>query len=635
MRIFTDCLSTAHGLAGSLRLFAGTILAVATLAAAGPMGVSAAVTPELDRALSFSTYLGGSGDEGDDFGGAAVSVAVDSDGNAYVAGTTQSPDFPTTSGTRLNGKQDIFVTKFSPTGAVLYSTYVGGPCDDIARGIAVDASGNAYVTGRANAGFCLWGPSAGVLVAKLDPAGGLVYSLVFGGRLADSSIGQAIKVDAAGQAYVAGRASSSSNDFPVTPGAFRTTPCEDVWYTADGFVAKIDASGTRLLYSTYLCGNGSDSPNGIAIDAAGNAYVAGSTTSRDFPTVNPLQPSMQSEWNGNGFLSKLSADGTRLVYSTFLGGSTDDAIAAIALDGQGNVYVTGQTSSADFPTTPGVLQEYPGYRLCVPIGPCYDAFVTKIDPSGSSLVYSTYLFGDLDDGGNAIAVDAAGNAYVAGTTTSPFFPIQDPFQWRRGGVFDGFFAVLSPDGTRLVRSSYLGGSRSVRNLITGWDEATGIALDTAGNAYVVGFTQSDDFPVTSGAVQQRIGGGGCDAIGLACRDAFVTRIPAGGVGVAPDISLDVIPADGAPGKTVTAVWAGVPGTVSDLLCLYVLGTSGGVIDPVVATWPTGGASGGTLDLNLPPELSPGTYELRLLTPDPNYFGLLAPIVRSEPIRIEP
>jgi hypothetical protein len=614
-----------------LRRFAGTLLAVATLAGHN-MGVSVAATPELDRALSFSTYLGGSGDEGDDFRGAVVSVAVDSDGNAYVTGTTQSPDFPTTSGTRLNGKQDIFVTKFSPTGAVLYSTYVGGPCDDIARGIAVDASGNAYITGRANAGFCLWGPTPGVLVAKLGPNGALVYALVFGGSLADTSSGHAIKINAAGQAYVTGVAASSSNDFPVTPGAFRTTPCEDVWYTADGFVAKIDASGTRLLYSTYLCGTGADSPNSIAIDAAGNAYVAGSTTSRDFPTVNALQPALRSEWNANGFLSKLSADGASLVYSTYLGGTTDDAIAGIALDGQGNVYVTGQTSSADFPTTPGVVQEQPGYRLCVPLGPCYDAFVTKIDPSGSAIVYSTYLFGELDDGGNAIAIDATGNAYVVGTTTSQFFPILDPFQWRRGGTFDGFFAVLSPDGTRLVRSSYLGGSRSVRNLITGWDEATGIALDTAGNAYVVGFTQSDDFPTTSGAVQQQIGGGGCDAIGLACRDAFVTRIPAGGAGVAPDISLDVTPADAAPGATLTATWAGVPGTVSDVLGLYILGTSGGVAY-ALATWPTGGAAGGTLDLSLPSELSPGTYELRLLSPDPNYFGIPTPIVRSEPIRI--
>ena len=522
------------------------------------MGVSVAATPQLDAALSFSTYLGGSGDEADDFRGSVVSVAVDIDGNAYVTGTTQSSDFPTTSGTRLNGKQDIFVTKFSPTGDVLYSTYVGGPCDDIARGIAVDASGNAYITGRANAGFCLWGPTPGVLVAKLGPTGALVYAARLRrqpGRFVDRAGNQG------------GRRRSG-----LCHGARRIVVKRFPGYarrlqdnTVRGRLVhggRLRGEDRRVRYQTSVLHvslrYGHDSPNGIAIDAAGNAYVAGSTTSRDFPTVNALQPSLRSEWNGNGFLSKLSADGARLVYSTYLGGSTDDAIGGIALDGQGNVYVTGQTSSTDFPTTPGVLQEQPGYRLCVPIGPCYDAFVTKIDPSGSAIVYSTYLFGELDDGGSAIAIDATGNAYVVGTTTSQFFPILDPFQWRRGGIFDGFVAVLSPDGTRLVRSSYLGGSRSVRNLITGWDEATGIALDAAGNAYVVGFTQSDDFPTTAGAFQQQIGGGGCDSIGLACRDAFVTRIPAGGAGVAPDISLHVTPADAAPGETLTATWAGVP-----------------------------------------------------------------------------
>jgi len=169
----------------SLRRFVRTIVCVAAIAAqpaAATPGynreLSVAATPQTDAALSFSTYLGGSGDEGDDFLGSAVSVAVDIEGNAYVTGTTQSSDFPTTSGKRLNGRQDIFVTKFSPTGAVLYSTYVGGPCDEIARAIAVDVYGNAYITGRANAGFCMLGMTPGVLVAKLGPTGALVYALV-------------------------------------------------------------------------------------------------------------------------------------------------------------------------------------------------------------------------------------------------------------------------------------------------------------------------------------------------------------------------------------------------------------------------------------------------------------------------
>ena len=237
------------------------------------IGISIVTAPLTGAAatLSFSTYLGGSGDEADDFLGGVVGVAVDTAGNVYVTGTTQSADFPTTPGANrtLDGNQDAFVTKFSPTGSLVYSTYVGGPCNDIARDIAVDAAGNAYITGRANAGVCLSGPEPGVLVAKLGPTGDLVYSLVFGGSLADSSIGQGIKVDAAGQAYVTGLAASSSGDFPTTPGAFRTTPCDDVWYTADVFVTKINAAGSGFVYSTYLCGTGGDSANGIAIDAAG------------------------------------------------------------------------------------------------------------------------------------------------------------------------------------------------------------------------------------------------------------------------------------------------------------------------------------------------------------------------------
>jgi hypothetical protein len=391
------------------------------------------------------------------------------------------------------------------------------------------------------------------------------------------------------------------------------------------------------VYSTYLCGTGNDSPNGIAIDPAGNAYVAGSTTSPDFPIVNALQPSLLSADGANGFVSKLSPDGSRLVYSTYLGGSAGDDIGGIALDGDGNVYVTGETTSTDFPTTPGVLQEQPGYRPCVPIGPCTDAFVTKVAAGGSALVYSTYLYGELDDAGNAIAVDAAGSAYVIGTTGSQFFPILDPFQPARGGVFDAFVAKLTPDARGLVYSSYLGGSRSARSLITGWNEGTAIAVDAAGGAYVAGFTQADDFPTTAGAFQNHLGGGGCDSIGLACRDAFVARITPGGAGVVPDISLGVTPADASPGGPLSATWAGIPApTASDVLSLYLLGSGELNIAPdrpPLASWPTGGAAGGTLVLTLPPALPPGTYELRLLNPDPNSYNQLTAIARSEPIRV--
>src|SRR5262249_38794926 len=190
-----------------------------------------------------------------------------------------------------------------------------------------------------------------------------------------------------------------------TPGAYRTVECENVYpFAGDVFVAKLSVDGTALLYSTIICGDGDEGANGIAIDAAGNAYVAGTTASSDFPTVNAFQTMRRGgSVDVTGFVAKLSPDGSQLVYSTYLGGSGSEAIGGVAVDAQGNAYVTGETGSDDFPTTPGVLQEHPGNRHC--IEGCTDAFVTKIAPSGSSLVYSTYLYGELDDAGSRIAVD--------------------------------------------------------------------------------------------------------------------------------------------------------------------------------------------------------------------------------------
>ena len=218
--------------------------------------------------------------------------------------------------------------------------------------------------------------------------------------------------------------------------------------------------GGSLVFSTFLCGNGTDFPTGIALDPAGNIYVAGTTGSGDFPTVNPLQPvSHTNPFGKTGFVSKLTADGTHLIYSTYLGGSINDAISGLAVDGQGNAYVTGVTTSVDFPTTPGVLQPQRGNVICLTEF-CTDAFVAKINAAGSALVYSTYLYGEGDDSGSGIAVDAAGNAYVVGTTSSLFFPVLDAFQptSKVRGPSDAFVAKLNADGTRLLYSSYLGGS---------------------------------------------------------------------------------------------------------------------------------------------------------------------------------
>jgi len=584
----------------------------------------------IDPVLLYSSYLGGSGEEGDTLYGAVSSIAVDAAGNAYVTGVTRSLDFPTTPGAdrALGGDMDAFVAKFAPDGALVYSTYLGGPCEDHGRGIAVDAAGNAYVTGRAHDRLCFEnGLQSGALVAKLDPTGAVVYFRTFSGQYSDTSVGQAIAVDGQGNAYVTGL--TTATDFPTTPGAYRTTACYS--FFADGFVLKLGAAGDSLLYSTYLCGSEHESPNDIAIDAAGNAYVAGSTHSHDFPTVNALQPQHRGGPGAStGFVAKLNPTGSDLVYSTYLGGSTDDAIQGIAVDAAGNVFVTGVTVSSDFPTTPGVLQPDPGPRLCFGTL-CSDAFVARIAPTGGALVYSTYLFGEGHDGGTRIAVDAAGHAYVAGATSSLYFPILDAVQSSNRGLDDAFVVKLSPDGTRLVYSTYLGGGPLPGSTAytEGSDVAVDIAIDAAGNAHVVGATTSLDFPVTADAFQPGPGGGAC-FLDEPCGDAFVAKISAAGPGVAPPVSLAVTPREVAPGGTLTATWSGIPApSPADELWLHRLGN-----DDTEVSWPATGGAAGTLVLPLPPDLGHGTYELRYSNIPPG-TSLWTVVARSAPIRVGP
>ena len=249
-----------------------------------------------------------------------------------------------------------------------------------------------------------------------------------------------------------------------------------------------------LIYSTYLGGSGLDQGNGIAVDSSGNAYVTGTTFSPDFPTMNPLQPTLGGAGAANAFVAKLNPTGSALVYSTYLGGSGEDIGLAIAVDNSGIAYFTGQTSSTNFPTMNPLQPTYPGGE--------YTAFVAKLNPAGSALVYSTYLGGSGDDSGNGIAVDGSGNAYVTGTTASTDFPTMNPFQPAYGGDNDAFVAKLNPTGSALVYSTYLGGS--------GYDEGYGIAVDNLGDAYVTGYTASTNFP-TVNPLQPAYGGGEGDA----------------------------------------------------------------------------------------------------------------------------
>ncbi len=464
--------------------------------------------------LLYSTYLGGSEDD------RGYSIAVDGAGNVYVTGQTSSTNFPTQNayrGTFGGGSVDAFVTKIDITksgaASLVYSTYLGGEFEDHGRGIAVDGAGNAYVTGDTRSedfptknayqdtiyDYPAVGPSWNggehAFVTKLNAAGNdLLYSTFLRGKnswLPGEETGYGIAVYGTGIAYVAG--TSLSSDFPVTADAYQGTKAGDNT-TWDAFFAKIDTTQSgdaSLLYATYLGGSQTERGLGIAVDAAGNAYLTGQTySSPDFPTRNPYQATPSGDWDG--FVTKISAVGDFLFYSTYLGGSNKDWGYSIAVDNAANAYVTGLTRSINFPTTVGAFD-----TTCGTDGNCnydgdyyYDAFVTKIDTTKSgdnSLVYSTYLGGEGDEcyySGCAITVDGDGQAHVTGSTYSAYFPTKNPY---RGESLwdDAFVTKFNAAGSALVYSTYLGGNGS--------DGGTDIALDGQGNAYVSGMTTSTKF----------------------------------------------------------------------------------------------------------------------------------------------
>jgi hypothetical protein len=352
-----------------------------------------------------------------------------------------------------------------------YSTYLGGSSADGGTAIAIDDFGSAYVTGyTTSANFPVQGPyqadQAGtdVFVTKLTPAGSaIVYSTYLGGSGDD--IGTGIAVDAAGTAWVTGRTSSA--DFPTV------TPFQTYRGGLDAFVTKLAPSGSSLVYSTYLGGSLDDAAAAIAVDAVGSAYVTGYTCSADFPTAHPLETAQGG--CEDAFVTKLAPSGTSLVYSTYLGGTSSDAGTGIAVDGAGSAVVTGSTCSPDFPLA-NALQT----KLQVT-----DAFVTRLAPSGSVLVYSTLLGGADIDVGKAVALDGAGNAYVTGYTDSTDFPTLHAYQLHQG-VRDAFLTKVTPTGSALVYSTYLGGGAA--------DVGFAVAVDVTGSAYVAGATRSSDFP---------------------------------------------------------------------------------------------------------------------------------------------
>ncbi len=380
---------------------------------------------------------------------------------------------------------------------LIYSSFLGGSDIDSSGDIAIDNVGNAYVTGavqstnfpvtlgafqkRFNEGFI------DAFVAKLNVDGSkLIYSTFLGGS--DINVGSGIAVDNKGMAYVVG--GTESANFPTTLGAFQTT----FGGNSDTFISKLNADGSGLIYSTFLGGSNIDGGSAIAIDNKGNAYVTGQTSSTNFPiTTGAFQTSLGG--GSDVYVAKLNPDGTDLIYSTYLGGADFEAGLDIAVDNIGSAYVTGNTSSVDFPATLGAFQTTFNEGDI-------DVFITKINPSGSGLIYSTFLGGNRVDLGFSIAIDNIGNAYVTGATQSPNFPVTiGAFQTNLKAIFpalDVFVTKLNQDGSGLVYSTYIGGSMS--------SQGNAISVDDASNAYVVGSTFAPDFPTTIDAFQRTFGG---------------------------------------------------------------------------------------------------------------------------------
>jgi len=488
----------------------------------------------------YSTYLGGTAE--DDGNAIAFDVSNGIANHAYVTGATASSPFPGATGvTGPGGAGDVFVTEFSADGTTLiYSTVIGGNNLDIGNGIAVDSNGNAYVvggtessdfpttTGAYQPSLVLHATQNAFILKLSATTGTLAYSTFLGGSTADTALG--IALDSSGDVYAVGQTSSAN--FP-SKNALQTT-------AAGGFLVKLTPAGNEasdLVFSTYLGAGSGDTANAVALDSSGNAYVTGQTVSASFHTTTGV---VQTKFGGvsDAFVTAIKGDDSAYIYSTYLGGADIDIGDSIAVDASGNAYVTGETASTNsstppFPTTSGAFQTTYG-------GGSYDSFVTKLNSTGSTLVYSSYLGGGAVDNGRSIAIDGSGNAYVTGQTfSSTVFPITSNATqptFATSAASQAFVTEVNPAGSQLVFSTYLGGA--VDQDAGSFGTNGGIAVDGAGaTIYVTGSTDSSNFPVTTTpAPFQPANGGGTGTI-----DAFVVKYDQAAFSIAATTPAAVAP----------------------------------------------------------------------------------------------
>jgi uncharacterized protein (TIGR03437 family) len=514
-------------------------------------------------------------------------VAVDASNNVYLTGETFSSNFPVTAGAFQqkhagvpgtmtgilafpNALPDAFVVKLNAAGKIIYATYLGGANADAGLGIAVDSTGSAYVVGSTSSqNFPMTSGAvqthiagnADVFVTKLSPDGSsLVYSTYLGGTAFDTAA--AIALDSSNNVYVGGLA---SNDFPTTSGAYRAQG-------SGAFVAKLNPTGTALVYSTFLGDSSSGITSGIAVDSTGNAYAGGSTSSPNFPTTPGAIRSTIGAGDSGAFLVKLNPTGSAAIYSAILGGRGYSFGAAVAVDSQGNAYFTGNTDAPDFPVTSGAFQQASSGGA--------DVFVAKINPSGSALIYGTLLGGSGVDTAAGLAIDSAGNAFVAGETFSTDFPVTlDALPKRFAGspclvtaatpfgnptliavCSDAFAAKLDTTGSTLTYSTYLSGSDG--------DAAAAVALSVSGAMYLAGWTRSGNFLTAGNPIADTRFPATCIEIGSPsssqswpCEDGFIARVDFTGPVAPPPLRVvnfgSLLETPVAPAEVVTLFGAAI------------------------------------------------------------------------------
>ncbi|TAL70121.1 MAG: T9SS type A sorting domain-containing protein [Bacteroidetes bacterium] len=558
------------------------------------------VTKNYDKSLAltidpliYSTFIGGIGSEIEN------DIKVNSAGEAFVTGWTQSADYPVTGGAydvSFNGGSDVSVSKLDPIGSSpIYSTFIGGTNSDLVESIAIDATGAAYITGFTNSNNYPTTSGAfdqsfngnyDVFVTKLNASGSsLIYSTFIGGSSRDDAY--CITVDGTGAAYVTGL--TSSNNYPTTTGAYDESSNGG---NSDIFVTKLNANGSSLNYSTYIGGNNDELANWITLDGTGAVYVTGCTNSSAYPTTIGA---IDESYNGaeDVIVTKLNANGSSLIYSTFIGSTLDEVAKNITIDNTGAAYITGWTESLTYPTS---LLAYDksqnGGR---------DIFVSKLNASGSTMEYSTFIGGTAFDYANSVITDITGAAYITGDTYSSDFPAT-PYAYdvSFNGDRDVIVSKLNPSGTALLYSTFIGG--------TGSEKAESMDLNETDIVYIIGNTTSPDFPIANAF----------DGSHNGSDDAFVTKLSLSPMSIRTG---SINPRSYCAGSSIS-----IPFTIAGIFysennfTAQLSDESGDFLNPVnIGT--LSGTSMGTIIATIPFDIPEGySYRVRVISSNPEVIG---------------